>query len=158
MEWCPDPLQPQHQWIKILEPGPWVIGMSNGPIPSHAYREWKCEPPADGNSDRQPVWHRRDWTAEGYRRIAPPQPQHQHRRCAAWSPATSADVHDAATVILNLIHAAPSAEVTWDDVITGPERLQSTAPHNSDTETSRPGNRPEPSDSEPPDMDNAPDV
>ena len=57
-------------------------------------------------------------------------------------------------VILNLIHATPSAEVTWDDVIDGLERLPSTAPHNSDSETSRPGNRPEPYDTEPPDMDN----
>ena len=92
VEWCPDPLQPQHQWIKIFAPGPWVIGTSNDPIPSHAYREWKCEPLVDGNSDRQPVWHRRDWITEGYRRIAPPQPQHQHRWRTAWPSATSADV------------------------------------------------------------------
>ena len=64
-------------------------------------------------------------------------------------------MHDAATAMLNLIHNAPSAEVTWGDVITGLERLQSTAPPNSDAETSRPTNRPAPYDTEPADMDNA---
>ena len=52
--------------------------------------------------------------------------------------------HEAAAVILNLIHANPSAEVTWDDVITGLKRLRSTAPSNNDAGTSRPSSRPEP--------------
>ena len=158
----PDPLQPEHQWIKILEPGPWAIGTVTGPNPPHAHREWKREPPDDGHSERQPVWHRRDWTTEGYRRIAPPQTEHQHRGHTAWSsPADDATTldnisHEAAAVILmNLIHANPSAAVTWDDVIAGLERLCSTAPSNNDAGTSRPSSRPEPYNTELSGTDNA---
>ena len=34
-----------------------MIGTGNDPIPPHAHREWKREPPDDGHSEQQPVWH-----------------------------------------------------------------------------------------------------
>ena len=62
--------------------------------------------------------------------------------------------HEAAAVILNLIHANPSDEVTLDDVIAGLERIRATAPSNNDAGISRPSSRPEPYNAELSGIDN----
>ena len=42
LEWCPDPQQPDAQWVKIFHPGSWTPHEEHdAPPPPHTYREWK---------------------------------------------------------------------------------------------------------------------
>ena len=42
LEWCPDPQQPDAQWVKIFHPGSWTPHEEHdAPPPPHTYREWR---------------------------------------------------------------------------------------------------------------------
>ena len=79
LEWCPAPQQPGHQWIKIFHPGSWTPqDERDEPPPRHTYREWKEFIAPNPTQDQgQPIrrhWYKRDWTTEGYKRVAAPEP------------------------------------------------------------------------------------
>ena len=73
LEWCPDPQQPDAQCVKVFYPGLWTL---QGHL--HTYREWKLFPKQVYSSDGVPstvqLWYTRDWTTEGHRRVAAPEP------------------------------------------------------------------------------------
>ena len=67
LEWCPDPQQPDNQWIKIFHPGSWT--------PQDERDDPFIAPNLTQDQD-QPIrrhWYKRDWTTEGYRRVAAPE-------------------------------------------------------------------------------------
>ena len=81
LEWCPDPQQPDAQWVKIFHPGSWTPqDERDDPPPRHTYREWKeFYAPSLAHDEGQPTrraWYKRDWTTEGYRRVAAPEAVH----------------------------------------------------------------------------------
>ena len=81
LEWCPDPQQPDAQWVKIFHPGSWTPqDERDDPPPPHTYREWKefYVPNLDqeGGQPNNSIWYKRDWATEGYRRVAAPQAVH----------------------------------------------------------------------------------
>ena len=70
LEWCPDPQQPDAQWVKVFHPGTWTLHTEhNEPPPRHTYREWKMFHSRVHSQDGVHAWHKRDWTTEGYRRV-----------------------------------------------------------------------------------------
>ena len=78
LEWCPDPQQPDAQSVKIFHPGSWTPqDERDDPPPRHTYREWKeFYAPNLAHDKDQPTrrtWYKRDWTTEGYRRVAAPE-------------------------------------------------------------------------------------
>ena len=88
LEWCPDPQQPGTQWVKIFHPGSWTPqGECDDPPPRHTYREWKefytPDHAQDGVQHTSSTWYKRDWTTEGYRRVAAPQPDVGYRSMAS---------------------------------------------------------------------------
>ena len=81
LEWCPDPQRPDAQWVKIFHPGSWTPqDERDDPPPRHTYREWKefyaPNHAQDGDQPSSSAWYKRDWTTEGYRRVAAPEPDH----------------------------------------------------------------------------------
>ena len=81
LEWCPDPQQPDAQWVKIFHPGSWTPQEEHdAPPPPHTYREWKefyvPNPDQEGAQPNVSIWYKRDWATEGYRRVAAPQAGH----------------------------------------------------------------------------------
>ena len=61
LEWCPDPQQPDAQWVKIFHPGSWTPQEEhNAPPPPHTYREWKefyvPNPDQDGAQPNDSIW------------------------------------------------------------------------------------------------------
>ena len=81
LEWCPDPQQPDAQWVKIFHPGSWTPqDEHDAPPPPHTYREWKefyvPNPDQEGAQPNNSVWYKRGWATEGYRRVAAPQAGH----------------------------------------------------------------------------------
>ena len=81
LEWCPDPQQPDAQWVKIFHPGSWTPrDEHDAPPPPHTYREWKefyvPNPDQDSAQPNDSIWYKRDWATEGYRRVAAPQAGH----------------------------------------------------------------------------------
>ena len=81
LEWCPDPQQPDAQWVKIFHPGSWTPHEEHdAPPPPHTYREWRGfyapNPDQDGEQLNVTMWYKRDWATEGYRRVAAPQAGH----------------------------------------------------------------------------------
>ena len=82
LEWCPDPQQPDAQWVKIFHPGPWTPHEEHdAPPPPHTFREWKeyYAPNQDSVAGQVQVttWYKRDWATEGYRRVAAPHASHE---------------------------------------------------------------------------------
>ena len=82
LEWCPDPQQPDAQWVKIFHPGPWTPHEEHdAPPPPHTFREWKeyYAPNEDsvGGQTQVTTWYKRDWATEGYRRVAAPHAGHE---------------------------------------------------------------------------------
>ena len=82
LEWCPDPQQPDAQWVKIFHPGPWTPQEEqDAPPPPHTFREWRefYAPNQDSVEGQVQVttWYKRDWATEGYRRIAAPHAGHE---------------------------------------------------------------------------------
>ena len=89
LEWCPDPQRPDAQWIKIFHPGAWTLQEEHDdPPPRHTYREWK---EFYDQRSTVPTWYKRDWTTEGYRRAAAPEPDNYF--ASTFSP----DQHSVAT-------------------------------------------------------------
>ena len=81
LEWCPDPQQPDAQWVKIFHPGSWTPqDEHDAPPPPHTYRKWKefsvPNPDQEGAQPNNSIWYKRDWATEGYRRVAAPQAGH----------------------------------------------------------------------------------
>ena len=81
LEWCPDPQQPDAQWVKIFHPGSWTPqDERDDPPPRHTYREWKelyaPNLAHDGEQPTRSTWYKRGWTTEGYRRVAAPEADH----------------------------------------------------------------------------------
>ena len=81
LEWCPDPQQPDAQWVKIFHAGSWTPHEEHdAPPPPHTYREWKefyaPNPEQDGEQLNVTMWYKRDWATEGYWRVAAPQAGH----------------------------------------------------------------------------------
>ena len=81
LEWCPDPQQPDAQWVKIFHPGSWTPqDERDDPPPPHTNREWKefyvPNPDQEGAQPNNSIWYKRDWATEGYRRVAAPQAGH----------------------------------------------------------------------------------
>ena len=79
LEWCPDPQQPDAQWVKVVHPGSWTLqGHPVEPPPRHTYREWKLCPKQVYSSDGVPStvqsWYTRDWATERYRPMLNPNP------------------------------------------------------------------------------------
>ena len=66
LEWCPDPQQPEAQWVKVFHPQ----GHHVEPPPRHTYREWKLWPKQGYSREGVPStvqsWHTRDWPTEGF--------------------------------------------------------------------------------------------
>ena len=63
LEWCPDPQQPDAQWVKIFHPGSWTPqDERDDPPPPHTYREWNV-PNLDqeGGQPNNSIWYKRDW-------------------------------------------------------------------------------------------------
>ena len=98
LEWCPDPQQPDAQWVKVFHPGTWIPHEEHDePPPRHTYQEWKLRHrhvhSHDGVQPTGLAWYKRDWTTEGYRRVAAPEPEQDlasnlspdHHRVAAQS-------------------------------------------------------------------------
>ena len=82
LEWCPDPQQPDAQWVKIFHPGPWTPQEEHDePPPPHTFREWKefyaPNQASVGEQAQVTMWYKRDWATEGYRRIAAPHAGHE---------------------------------------------------------------------------------
>ena len=82
LEWCPDPQQPDAQWVKIFHPGSWTPHEEHdAPPPPHTYREWRefyvPNPDPVGEQLHVTMWYKRDWATEGYRRVAAPQAGHE---------------------------------------------------------------------------------
>ena len=74
LEWCPDPQQPDAQWVKIFHPGPWTPQEERDePPPPHTFREWRefyaPNQASVGEQAQVTMWYKRDWATEGYRRI-----------------------------------------------------------------------------------------
>ena len=128
LEWCPDPQQPDAQWVKIFHPGSWAPqDERDDPPPPHTYREWKefyaQNLDQDGGQPTKSVWYKRDWTTEGYRRAAPPEADrgfnsmspHQH------SVATQSSALCMTTQMLNAILRSSDASAFSTDDLT---RLQ----------------------------------
>ena len=98
LEWCPDPQQPDAQWVKIFPPGAWTPqDERDDPPPRHTYREWKkfyaLNHAHDGVQPTGSTWYKRDWTTEGYRRVAAAAPEPDYGFNSMFSP----DQHNAAT-------------------------------------------------------------
>ena len=78
LEWCPDPHQPDPQWVKVFHPGTWTLHAEHDePPPRHTYREWKMFRSRvhfqDGVQSTVHAWYQRDWATEGYRRVYAPE-------------------------------------------------------------------------------------
>ena len=94
LEWCPE--RPDAQRVKIFHPGSWTPqDERDDPPPRHTYREWKefyaPNHAQDGDQPTSSTWYKRDWTTEGYRRVAAPEPDH------GFNSMSSPDQHNVAT-------------------------------------------------------------
>ena len=80
LEWCPDPQRPDAQWVKIFHPGSWTPqDERDDPPPRHTHREWKefyAPNHAQDGDQLSSTWYKRDWSTEGYRRVAAPEADH----------------------------------------------------------------------------------
>ena len=100
LEWCPDPQQPDAQWVKIFHPGPWTPQEEHdAPPPPHTFREWRefYAPNQDsvGGQVQVTTWYKRDWATEGYRRIAAPHAGHEFDSMYPWALSMSPELLDA---------------------------------------------------------------
>ena len=96
LEWCPDPQQPDAQWVKIFHPGSWTPqDERDDPPPPHTYIQWKefYAPNLDqeGGQPTKSIWYKRDWATEGYWRVAAPEADH------GFNSMSSPDQHSVAT-------------------------------------------------------------
>ena len=128
LEWCPDPQQPDAQWVKIFHPGSWTPqDERDDPPPPHTYREWKefyaPNLDHDGGQPTKSISYKRDWTTEGYRRAAPPEADHGFNSMSPHqhSVATQSSALCMTTQMLNAILRSSDASAFSTDDLT---RLQ----------------------------------